>query len=999
MDNIQKLKKIAEVLNIENVVTTEDIEQVLAGFISILASFKKNTQDLNEETRQLVNDTFEQINTRYQETLAQVDQRNKAADSAVTKRIDAALTQFQKISATVLASKPEDGKPGKDANPEDVVPLVLPLVLEKIKIPEKDTAEEIREKLESLKKDERLDASAIKGLEQFTTEATLRNAIATLQNQTRFLISKQNGGGSWGSITGLISDQADLQAVLDTKLTIPSLTSGSVLFWNGTTIAQDNANFFWNNTTKKLTLSALTFGSSLGNAKLAVWDDGNGGTIGFGIQGSDFRFHVNVPTTSFNFYDSPNGNNLLKIVSFIGGTWLDLPDTGPSAIGVGGVGGNSMIAYCAGPGQYFGNALGGDIAYRNITGRLLWGNTSGDASMMLSGDKLGIGIDPTYKLDVNGRSRIQKDLVIGSGTPSTWDTYAGVFDGGTNAIVYGASGDMHLISNAVGLGNWTYYANGPAVNQYMYNGDWVLRTAGSGLGGANISWNTRLTVQNNGDIVFPGQLRGTGASALRTGGSGVGPGRWRFYDESGYLMSFYDVGTDYDDWGLYWDTNANALSFRAAGVNTMTINLGASVDFNVPIGAQSYAVINNDGAGDINMLRLSTSYDVGGRKMMTWDDSVAITGAISTSFDNSVNTTNLHFGHLYHNGYTSTDRMILYGTGNLSIGTTAKLGNLTVSGGQTFSGTPALGLASLGSINYSGVWVGNGFAFTNATSGSQVFSMVMNADTAFFGFLAGNTVVSAPMFLSASAVTLNVPTTVPDDAYAVGWNGSTQVPTKNAIYDKIETLAPLASPTFTGTLTTPAIKITGGSPGVGKVLTSDADGDATWETPAGGGSAAESLVGYYDNGGVATSSIIVSTGLDLEAHKNYRIVVQMRNASSSGQMRIRLNNDTASNYAFSYIANYYSSSASAGNTLNNSWSLVTTDGRHFTGELQLSKTASEHTLMYGKGSNYNTTSGQVYGQETYGRYQSTTNVTRMDFYHDNGGTCQWRIWIFKANTA
>lgn len=33
--------------------------------------------------------------------------------------------------------------------------------------------------------------------------------------------------------------------------------------------------------------------------------------------------------------------------------------------------------------------------------------------------------------------------------------------------------------------------------------------------------------------------------------------------------------------------------------------------------------------------------------------------------------------------------------------------------------------------------------------------------------------------------------TVTDDAYAVGWNASTQVPTKNAVYDKIETLQPL----------------------------------------------------------------------------------------------------------------------------------------------------------------------------------------------------------------
>ena len=33
---------------------------------------------------------------------------------------------------------------------------------------------------------------------------------------------------------------------------------------------------------------------------------------------------------------------------------------------------------------------------------------------------------------------------------------------------------------------------------------------------------------------------------------------------------------------------------------------------------------------------------------------------------------------------------------------------------------------------------------------------------------------------------------VPDDAYAAGWNGSANVPTKNAVYDKIEGLAPVA---------------------------------------------------------------------------------------------------------------------------------------------------------------------------------------------------------------
>ena len=34
--------------------------------------------------------------------------------------------------------------------------------------------------------------------------------------------------------------------------------------------------------------------------------------------------------------------------------------------------------------------------------------------------------------------------------------------------------------------------------------------------------------------------------------------------------------------------------------------------------------------------------------------------------------------------------------------------------------------------------------------------------------------------------------TVPDEAYGSGWNGFNEVPTKNAVFDKIEILAPLS---------------------------------------------------------------------------------------------------------------------------------------------------------------------------------------------------------------
>lgn len=52
-----------------------------------------------------------------------------------------------------------------------------------------------------------------------------------------------------------------------------------------------------------------------------------------------------------------------------------------------------------------------------------------------------------------------------------------------------------------------------------------------------------------------------------------------------------------------------------------------------------------------------------------------------------------------------------------------------------------------------------------------------------------NALVTAQTIASNGTTTFAGTVAVPDDVYAAGWNGSTNVPTKNAVYDKIETLA------------------------------------------------------------------------------------------------------------------------------------------------------------------------------------------------------------------
>lgn len=79
------------------------------------------------------------------------------------------------------------------------------------------------------------------------------------------------------------------------KFTLPTLTAGSILFSNGTTIAQDNANLFWDNTNKQLRV--------LGGF---IYKTARVTTAGYTVAASDYIMHfvtgasgtVTIPTAA-----------------------------------------------------------------------------------------------------------------------------------------------------------------------------------------------------------------------------------------------------------------------------------------------------------------------------------------------------------------------------------------------------------------------------------------------------------------------------------------------------------------------------------------------------------------------------------------------------------------------------------------------------------------------------------------------------------------------------
>ena len=158
---------------------------------------------------------------------------------------------------------------------------------------------------------------------------------------------------------GLLSS-ADWSA-FNGKYNLPSLTSGSVLFSNGTSIAQDNANFFWDDTNNRLGIGTNapaqrldvrgnfilnTDGtSSLFSTKKAVGNDGNNIFIGGGGQSL-----ATSPDVWRSSYNTALGINALNNIT-------------TSTINVA-IGANAGAALSAG----IGNTIVGALAASNITG-------------------------------------------------------------------------------------------------------------------------------------------------------------------------------------------------------------------------------------------------------------------------------------------------------------------------------------------------------------------------------------------------------------------------------------------------------------------------------------------------------------------------------------------------------------------------------------------------------------------------------------------------------
>jgi hypothetical protein len=257
------------------------------------------------------------------------------------------------------------------------------------------------------------------------------------------------------------------------KFTLPALTSGSVLFSNGTTIAQDNANFFWDDINNRLGIGTVS-----PQEKLQVV----GGNILFG-NGYNLRSITSSGGIS-NVFGTTASNELL----FGSGNW-------------------NLIRF----------DVGGAAARMSIpsSGNILIGTTT----------------DAGFKLDVNGTARVSGILSLSSATGG----YAYLQDtsglASINVIAMQNTAGNYAILSRTSTGGYVadHYGIvvGSASNSYqrwMTSGSERMRLVANGnllLGTTTDVASSKLTVESTTQGFLPPRMTTTQKNAIATPAAGL----------------------------------------------------------------------------------------------------------------------------------------------------------------------------------------------------------------------------------------------------------------------------------------------------------------------------------------------------------------------------------------------------------------------------------------------------------------------------------------------
>jgi hypothetical protein len=333
-------------------------------------------------------------------------------------------------------------------------------------------------------------STGITALNGLTTQV---QSFATGTSGTDFAISSTTATHTFNLPTASAANRGALSSAdwstFNNKFTLPSLTSGSVLFSNGTTIAQDNANLFWDDTNNRLGI-----GTATPLFKLQVETN---------VNGADGIWARNLNTGSLAYgtvaANSAVGGLSLRAHSAAHGAW---PNT-------------SMLASDSG-------FLNGLVLFQNGANPIAFWTNSNQRMRIFSNGNIGIGTttDAGFKLDVNGTARLQNQLTTTGSITAASAIARGVYMNQT--LVAAANSDVLVgldIAPTFTLGAFTGVSRFPLRIRNAGNTASVFAVSSDGVvrwGNSIESGNTTGQLSWDTDLVF---INGALNLGFRTGGT------------------------------------------------------------------------------------------------------------------------------------------------------------------------------------------------------------------------------------------------------------------------------------------------------------------------------------------------------------------------------------------------------------------------------------------------------------------------------------------------
>jgi hypothetical protein len=517
------------------------------------------------------------------------------------------------------------------------------------------------------------------------------------------------GGAVWGTVTGTLSDQTDLQTALNAKLsTTPPGSNKQVLFNNSGVYGATAALTIDSSTIVRLNSATLDVYngtdhvhrlSNSGSTHFGNTSAGNG-RIGFGqVTSPTARIHIGAGRSTEN--GAP-----LKIDS---GTLLTTPEA-------------NAIEY-DGTSMYYSNSSAARKQLATTDDVASKKTDSMDTNKLLGRGTAGTGVIEEITLGTN--LSLTGTTLNASG--------GGMADPGSNGILARTALDTTVARTITGTANQITVTDGDGVagNPTLSTPQNIHTGASPTFAGLTATGTVTAGNMTSPDSVATGTERfGAGATATGQNSTAFGSAA------SGTATNSVVIGRSSTDGG---NSGAVCLGFGAISTGANSFSLGRAATAAI----QAIAIGFNANAGFNSSMAF-------GRASATTAANQFVAGATTYTI------TNVFFG----SGVTDAAPVgfTLNGTGGS--GTDIAGANLTIAGGR---GT---GSGAGGSILFQTTPAG--------ASGSTLRTLTtrMTIDATGLVTVAGNLAVS-------------------DEAYGGSWDGSSNVPTKNAIYDKIEAIPAL----------------------------------------------------------------------------------------------------------------------------------------------------------------------------------------------------------------